>query len=135
MLTKDHMELAGQWDRAMSKLDLQEDHIVVIEICMMMGTTLLNAIFHARGIREEAIDQNHTVRPDIPPEVVAKITPDVREIMDDLFYIEENRKLHCRGMYPDVLERDLPEWDPPIVDECVARIRKMQAFTLAVLNE
>ncbi|MBT8005382.1 MAG: hypothetical protein HN578_20915, partial [Rhodospirillales bacterium] len=50
MLTKSHMELADQWDRAMGKLDLQEDHIVVIEICMMMGTTLLNAIFHARGI-------------------------------------------------------------------------------------
>jgi predicted RNA-binding protein len=129
------MELADQWDRAMGKLDLQEDHIVVIEICMMMGTTLLNAIFHARGIREEAIDQNHTVRPDIPPEVVAKITPDVREIMDDLFYIEEKRKLHCRGMYPDVLERDLPEWDPPVVDQCVANIRKMQAFAKAALNE
>jgi hypothetical protein len=131
-----HMELIRQWDITLSKIDPQEDHIAAIEICMMMGTNLLNAIFHKRGIREGQFDQNHTNRPPIPPEVEAKITPDVREIMDDLHYVEQMRGLHCRGITGKLRDaRDLPEWDPAVSVKCIATIRNMQAFIAKLMSE
>jgi len=135
MLLSTHLELAKKWEAALNKLDRQADHLVVIEICMMMGTTLMNAVLHKRGIAGEPYDQNHTTRPDIPPEVAAKITPDVREMMDNLFYIEGMRNLHCRGIRPDLRERDLPEWDPAVVDKCVANLMEMKAFAEKVCSE
>ena len=129
MKLETHMELVRQWDITLSKIDPQEDHIAAIEICMMMGTNLLNAIFHKCEIRAEQYDQNHTDRPPIPPDAMAKITPDVREIMDDLHYIESMRSLHCRGITGTLTDaRDLPDWDPEVSARCIGSIRKMQAF-------
>tara|TARA_B100000405_G_C16612759_1_gene384713 strand:+ start:297 stop:716 length:420 start_codon:yes stop_codon:yes gene_type:complete len=131
-----HIALAQRWDVTLSKIDPQEDHTAAIEICMMMGTTLLNAIFHKRGIREEAYDQNHTTRPPIPPEAEARITPDVRAIMDDLHYVEQMRGLHCRGISGKLRDaRDLPDWNPEVSMRCIAIIRNMQAFTEQVMGE
>ena len=135
MKTSVHLELADQWQAALDKLDPQKDHIVLVEICMMMGTTLMNAIMHKRGINEEVYDQNHTNRPEIESAMKAKITPDVRTMMDDLFYLEEMRKLHCRGVYPDKDERDLPTWDPAVSDKCLAKIKKIKAFQVEVFKE
>jgi len=129
MKLETHMELVRQWDITLSKIDPQEDHIAAIEICMMMGTNLLNAIFHKRGIREEQFDQNHTDRPPIPEEAQVRITPDVREIMQDLHYIETMRSLHCRGITGNLTDaRDLPDWDPAVSVTCIETIRKMQVF-------
>lgn len=131
-----HLALAQRWDVTLSKMDPQEDHTAAIEICMMMGTTLLNAIFHKRGIREEAYDQNHTTRPPIPPEAEARITPDVQAIMDELHYVEQMRGLHCRGITGKLRDaRNLPDWDPEVSMRCIAIIRNMQAFTEQVMGE
>ena len=136
MKLETHMELARQWDITLSKIDPQDDHIAAIEICMMMGTNLMNAIFHKRGIRAEQFDQNHTNRPPIPDEAQAKITPDVREVMDDLRFIETMRSLHCRGITGGLTDaRNLPAWDPVVSVQCIANIRKMQAFTDRVMGE
>lgn len=135
MKLKTHLELAKQWDITLTKIDPQEDHIALMEICMMMGTTLMNAVFHKRGIREDQFDQNHTHRPPIPEEAEAKITPDVREMMNDLLYIEQMRSLHCRGITGDIADsRELPEWDPAVSEKCLANLRKMQAFTEQVMR-
>jgi hypothetical protein len=136
MKTETHLDLARQWDVTLSKLDPQEDHTAIIEICMMMGTAFLNAILHKRGIREDEIDQNHTTRPKIPEEVEAKITPDIRAIMDDLHYIEQMRGLHCRGISGKLRDpRDLPAWDPAVSEKCLVNIRKIQAFAEQVMAE
>ena len=124
-----HMELARQWDITLSKIDPQEDHIAAIEICMMMGTNLLNAIFHKCEIREQQYDQNHTDRPPIPQQAQAKITPEVRAIMEDLHYIETMRNLYCRGITGKLTDaRDLPDWDPAVSVKCIGMIRNMQNF-------
>ena len=131
-----HLQLAKQWDITLSKIDPQDDHIAVIEICMMMGTTLMNAVFHKRGIRAEPFDQNHTYRPPIPEEAEAKITPDVREMMRDMNYIERMRTLHCRGIIGAPTDpRALPPWEPEVSVQCIANIRKMQSFTEKVMAE
>ena len=59
-----HLKLAREWDITLSKIDAEEDHIAAIEICMMMVTTLMNAVFHKRGIQAEQFDQN------LPPAAV-----------------------------------------------------------------
>lgn len=130
------LELAEQWEATLAKIDPEEDHVAAIEICMMLGTTLLNAVFHKRGIREEAFDQNHTARPPIPPEAEQRITPDVREMMADMAYLEQMRNLHCRAIGEDrSAPRVLPAWEPEIADRCLANIRKMQAFAARVMRE
>ena len=129
-----HLELADQWQAALNKLDVQQDHIAAIEICMMMGATLMNAVLHKRGIVEEPYDQNHTNRPELTLEIEAKITPDIKEMMENLFYIEEMRKLHCRGVYPDQEERYLPAWDPAVADKCLSNLKKIKAFQTEVFK-
>ena len=129
MKLETHMELVRQWDITLSKIDPQEDHVAALEICMMMGTNLLNAIFHKQGIRDEQYDQNHTDRPPIPQQAQAMITPDVRAMIDELHYIETMRNLYCRGITGNLTDaRDLPDWDPAVSVKCIGTIRKMQAF-------
>jgi hypothetical protein len=136
MKTEAHMQLAANWDRTLSKLDPKTDHLAVLEFCMMMGTTLMNAVLHKRGIREEAFDQNHTNRPPLPEEAEAMITPDVRAMMDDMHYIEAARNLHCRAIGEDrSAPRILPDWDPAVAEKCLVNLRKMQAFTEKVMAE
>ena len=130
MYINTHLELAKQWEAALNKLDLQEDHIAAIEICMMMGTTLMNAVLHKREIVDEPYDQNHTDRPEPLPE--EKLTPDVKEMIADLYYIEKMRKLHTRGWNTekaDTEERSLPPWDPDVMDECIEKLTKIKSFT------
>lgn len=95
----------------------------------------MNAVLHKRGINQEEYDKNHTNKPEISPEMEAEITPDVRAIMDDMFYLEEMRKLHCRGVYPDKEERDLPAWDPAVVEKCIDNLKKIKAFQVEVVKE
>jgi len=136
MLIKTHLELADQWERALQKLDPQQDHVAVIEICMMMGTTLMNAVLHTRGIIAEPYDQNHTNRPEPLPD--EKLTPDVKEMLADLFYIEKMRKLHTRGWLPDKTDKDerfLPEWDPTVIDKCMENLFRIKAFAERVCEK
>jgi len=131
-----HLELARQWEATLEKLSPEEDHIAIIEICMMLGTTLLNTIFHKRGIREEKFDQNHTTRPPVPKESEELITPDVRAIMRELHYIERMRGLHCRGITGKLRDpRDLPEWDPAVTGACLSKIKTIKNFTQNVMAE
>jgi hypothetical protein len=131
-----HLKLAKEWDITLSKIDPEDDHIAAIEICMMMGTTLLNAVFHKRGIQEEQFDQNHTFRPPLPEEAEARITPDVRKMMEDMNYIERMRNLHCRAISGDhTAPRVLPPWEPEVSVKCIDNLRKIQAFTDKVMAE
>ena len=131
-----HLKLAHQWDITLTKLDLETDYLAVLEFSMMMGTSLLNAVFHKRGIQDEDFDQNHTNRPVLSDEVEARITPDVREMMTDMAYIERMRNLHCRAIGEDrSAPRVLPDWDPAVGEKCVINIRKIQAFTEKVIAE
>ena len=131
-----HLDLARQWDATLEKLSPEEDHIAIIEICMMLGTTLLNTIFHKRGIREEEYDQNHTARPPIPKEVEVKITSEVRDIMNELHYIEQMRGLYCRGISGKLRDpRNLPDLDPAVTAECLLKIEKIRRFAAKVMEE
>ena len=130
------LELAEQWEATLAKIEPEEDHVAAIEICMMLGTRLLNAVFHKCGIREEAFDQNHTTRSRIPSEAEQRITPDVRALMGELHYVEQMRGLHCRGISGKLRDaRDLPEWNPEVSVKCIAIIRKLRAFTDQVMKE
>jgi hypothetical protein len=118
MLINTHLELSKQWEAALN------------EICMMMGTTLMNAVLHKMEIVEEPYDQNHTDRPEPLPE--EKLSPDVKEMIADLYYIEKMRKLHTRGWDTDKADtekRALPEWDPAVMDHCIERLQKIKGFT------
>ncbi|MDA0656615.1 MAG: hypothetical protein O2912_09435 [Proteobacteria bacterium] len=131
-----HLKLAREWDITLSKIDAEEDHIAAIEICMMMVTTLMNAVFHKRGIQAEQFDQNHTFRPPLSEEVEARITPDVRTMMDDMNYIERMRNLHCRAITGDpTAPRVLPPWEPEVSVKCIENLRKIQAFSDQVMAE
>lgn len=131
-----HMQLAENWRRTLTKLDPVTDRLAVLEFSMMLGTTLMNAVLHKRGIREEAFDQNHTNRPPLPEEAVAKITPDVAEMMELMAYIERVRNLHCRAIGEDrSAPRVLPEWEPEIAVQCLANIREMEEFAARVMAE
>ena len=135
MLISTHLELAKQWEAALNKLDLQEDHLAAIEICMMMGTTLMNAVLHKRGIIDEPYDQNHTDRPKPLPE--EKLAPDVKGMIADLYYIEKMRKLHTRGWdtgKTDKAERALPEWDPSVIDKCIEKLKNIKSFSNKVFK-
>ena len=131
-----HLDLARQWEATLGKLSPEEDHIAIIEICMMLGTTLLTTIFHKRGIREEEYDQNHTTRPPIPKEVEVKITSEVRDIMNELHYIEQMRGLYCRGISGKLQDpRNLPDLDPAVTAKCLSKIEKIRRFAAKVMEE
>ncbi len=131
-----HIQLANSWQNALAKLDPEVDYLAYLEFSMMLGTTLMNAVLHKRGISDESFDQNHTNRPPISEEMSAQITPDVAEMMDLMSYIERARNLHCRAIGEDRgAPRVLPKWDPKVVAQCAAKIEAIQVFAESVIVE
>ena len=131
-----HLKLARSWTTTLAKLDPETDHLAILEFSMMLGTTLMNAVLHKRGITDESFDQHHTNRPPFSEEMMTKVTPDISKMMEMMAFLENARNLHCRAIGHDrTAPRVLPKWEPNVVSQCAIRLRAIQAFADVVMQE
>lgn len=124
MRTREHIVKTRRLEATMGRMDEADDFEMIIEICMLAGTHLLNAALHAEGVSHGHQDQSHTDRP--PLTFLNKEPSDMlQQGMKALAYVEGLRKTYVRGGEP---------YDADVARKCLDSYRECRACFMDIVG-
>ncbi|MBT3349864.1 MAG: hypothetical protein HOC91_19595 [Nitrospinaceae bacterium] len=124
MRPREHVLKAARLEATLERLDRSDDAEMIVEVCMLAATHLLNAALHVRGVTHGHSDQSHTIR---PPLSYFQKSPeaDLKEAMAPLASIEGLRPKYVRG--GEVCGAD-------IVEKCLLSFKDARARFMTIIG-
>jgi hypothetical protein len=125
MRPREHILKARRLDASLNKLSPENDFEMVIDLCMLAATHLLNAALHVEGVTHGHSDQSHTKIP--PMEYYCKTPGEVIQSgTDALAVIEKLRPTYVRGPKP---------FDALVAESCLANYATAKNCFLKVIGD
>ncbi len=125
MRLREHILKANRLEATLRRLDEAEDFEMVIDLCMLAATHLLNAAMHAEGVTHAHSDQGHTSTPPLDS-YSKKPSGKILHGVEALAYIENLRPIYVYGDQG---------YDSSVAKACFSRYEEAKDCFMEVIGE